>query len=447
MRLAAEGRSGSSPNLRHRRSGGARTPRAPLPVHGLADHRGGGPHRPRRRGALRILRLESGPRGRGGSGDARGWCGAAGRDRRRARSGRLRRRHHPARTRRSRCQVRVGASRSPRRRPRRGARPRGSRAGAARQLFTTPSRSRPGTGRSACARPGRSRRTSSRTPRGAYRAAHPRSACANGGAFGGKRHSPVEADASRLANERGEAVRVLWSREDVVRLGPKRPPVAGGVRPDGSGVLRVGAPTAGGFPPDEWAEHSSTESRGPRRASSSNRLGCPDRPSPSIPVRRCGRKRPRCRSPARHGAICGERQTDVPVEVTGPTGGRAVATCRSDGSIEIVVDAGPAGDDVVLRSFCIGAAHQALGLVRSEGISVDDQGEVRDLTIRSFGILQARAMPRVEVTIDSVGRTCRQRIGRGVRRGRSGPVARRRRATDVADRPFGRRSPLICCLG
>ena len=29
---------------------------------------------------------------------------------------------------------------------------------------------------------------------------------------------------------------------------------------------------------------------------------------------------------------------------------------------------------------------------------MDDDGDVRDLTIRSFGILQARAMPPVEVT-------------------------------------------------
>jgi hypothetical protein len=93
----------------------------------------------------------------------------------------------------------------------------------------------------------------------------------------------------------------------------------------------------------------------------------------------------------------------VPIEVTGPNGGRATATCRADGSIGIVVDAGPPLDEVVLRSYCIGAAHQALGLVRSEGIAVDDGGAVHDLTIRSFGILQARAMPRIDVTFDPHG--------------------------------------------
>ena len=91
---------------------------------------------------------------------------------------------------------------------------------------------------------------------------------------------------------------------------------------------------------------------------------------------------------------------DTPVGVTAPGGARATARCRADGSIGIEVSAGPALDAVVLRSYAIGAAHQALGWVGSEGIAVDDDGTVRDLTVRSFGILQARAMPPVEVRID-----------------------------------------------
>jgi hypothetical protein len=50
--------------------------------------------------------------------------------------------------------------------------------------------------------------------------------------------------ARRLADEHGRAVRVVYTREDVVRLGPKRPPLAAGVDVDGSGVVRV-ARTAG----------------------------------------------------------------------------------------------------------------------------------------------------------------------------------------------------------
>jgi xanthine dehydrogenase small subunit len=54
---------------------------------------------------------------------------------------------------------------------------------------------------------------------------------------------------------------------------------------------------------------------------------------------------------------------------------------------------------VTLRSYCIGAAHQALGWVRTEAIAVDDVGQAHDLTIRSFGILRAVDMPYVEVVI------------------------------------------------
>jgi len=187
-----------------------------------------------------------------------------------------------------------------------------------------------------------------------------------------------------------------------VRLGPKRPPVAGGVLPDGSGVLRVGAPPSGGFPPDQWTALVGHVARiapgivlepvalpGPPLALDLRAAVWAEAAALSVT--------------ARLGAIRGEGRTGVPVEVIAPSGGRAVAICWADGSLEIRVDAGPAGDETVLRSYCIGAAHQALGLVRSEGIAVDEQGDVHDLTIRSFGILQARAMPRIDVTIDSQG--------------------------------------------
>lgn len=59
----------------------------------------------------------------------------------------------------------------------------------------------------------------------------------NGGAFGGKTHSAIAEVARQLALEHGRTVLALYSREDVVRLGPKRPPVAAGVRADGTGVM------------------------------------------------------------------------------------------------------------------------------------------------------------------------------------------------------------------
>jgi CO/xanthine dehydrogenase Mo-binding subunit len=48
----------------------------------------------------------------------------------------------------------------------------------------------------------------------------------------------------------------------------------------------------------------------------------------------------------------------------------------------------------------VGAAHQGLGWVTSEGLAVDDGGEVHDLTIRSFGVLRAVDMVPVEVEVD-----------------------------------------------
>ena len=62
---------------------------------------------------------------------------------------------------------------------------------------------------------------------------------------------------------------------------------------------------------------------------------------------------------------------------------------------------------VTLRSYVLGAVHQALGLVWSEGIAVDADGAPLDLTIRSFGILSARDMPEVRssCTPMTVGRS------------------------------------------
>src|SRR5204863_241657 len=58
----------------------------------------------------------------------------------------------------------------------------------------------------------------------------------NGGAFGGKESSPVPAAARALADRLGRAVRVVFSREDVVRLGPKRPPIGAAAVYEGDAV-------------------------------------------------------------------------------------------------------------------------------------------------------------------------------------------------------------------
>ena len=57
-------------------------------------------------------------------------------------------------------------------------------------------------------------------------------------------------------------------------------------------------------------------------------------------------------------------------------------------------------DQVVLRSYCIGAVHMALGWVRWEGLAVDDDGVPPDLTIRSFGMLRASDTPHIDVEIE-----------------------------------------------
>ena len=67
--------------------------------------------------------------------------------------------------------------------------------------------------------------------------------------------------------------------------------------------------------------------------------------------------------------------------------------------IGVTVECGRPLDDVVLRSYCIGAAHMAYSWVTSESLTVDADGDVLDLTIRSFGIVRAVDMPHVDVTI------------------------------------------------
>jgi hypothetical protein len=224
----------------------------------------------------------------------------------------------------------------------------------------------------------------------------PASPYGNGGAFGGKLHSPVGADARRLADRYGRPVRVLWSREDVVRHGPKRPPVAVGIDADGTGVLRVGVPV-GGAGGDRWASVVA-EVAGVAPGLVLEQVPLP---GPSISFDPRAAVWAEAAVVAACVRVVGARPDDegLTIGITAPGGGRARARCLPDDSVEVEVHAGPPVDEVVLRSYCIGAVHQALGWVRSEGIAVDATGEVRDLTIRSFGILRARDMPPVSVSV------------------------------------------------
>jgi hypothetical protein len=201
---------------------------------------------------------------------------------------------------------------------------------------------------------------------------------ANGGAFGGKVSSPAPAAARRLADELGRPVRVLLSREDAVRLGPKRAPVAAGARADGTGVVRV-ARTPGvadairSFAPA--LEVHEVDVSGPPTSTALRAVGWAEA----------------------HVLLAGASGRAAPVQ--SPSGAVAEADITADG-VRVRVSCGDPLDEVALRSYCIGATHMALGWVWSEGIAVDEAGEPHDLTIRSFGILRARDMPLVEVGIE-----------------------------------------------
>jgi xanthine dehydrogenase small subunit len=221
----------------------------------------------------------------------------------------------------------------------------------------------------------------------------PATPLANGGAFGGKRRSPVPAMARQLADQRGEPVRVVWSREDVVRRGPKRPPVALALREDGSGLLRV-ARTPRSIGLEDYEARA--RALAPRLA-----VQLVDVPGPpvSTDLRGAGWAEVLIATTVLALRREGGAAPGAPVELAAPGGGRARVAVSPEGPVDVEVWAGEVLDEVVLRSFCLGAVHQALGWVRSEGIALDDAGEVQDLTIRSYGVLPARDTPWVNVTL------------------------------------------------
>jgi aerobic-type carbon monoxide dehydrogenase small subunit (CoxS/CutS family) len=212
----------------------------------------------------------------------------------------------------------------------------------------------------------------------------------NGGAFGAKLTSPAPAAARQLADQHDRPVRVLLSREDAVRLGPKRPPVAAGIGPDGTGVIRVARTPGIGDAIESVAPGLRVEEvdvAGPPTSAALRGAGWVE----AIVL------------------LAGAKGTQ-PVTVVSPAGGCATAEVEiapdgRPGLVRVSVACGEALDEIVLRSYCIGAAHMALSWVCSEGIAVDEAGEPQDLTIRSFGILRAIDTPPIDVTIEpSMGR-------------------------------------------
>ena len=214
----------------------------------------------------------------------------------------------------------------------------------------------------------------------------------HGGAFGGKAAgaaSEVAAAARRLADERGRPVLALWSREDSVRRGPKRPPVAIGVRVDGSGVVRV--------------------ARTPGIADAIRSV------APLLVVEEVDVVGPPTSAAVRGAGwvealvALGSLSDDPSPWLVSPEGARARARI-DDSGVHVEVECGEVLDEVALRSYCAGAAHMALGWVRSEAICVDGAGEVHDLTMRSLGILRAVDTPHVDIlAVDT--RTAEPRSG------------------------------------
>lgn len=210
----------------------------------------------------------------------------------------------------------------------------------------------------------------------------PANPLANGGAFGGKLGGVAQAAARRLADSTGRGVRVLYSREDVTRLGPKRPPVAGALSDDERGVLRA-VRTPG------LAE--AVASVAPFLA-----VEEVDVPGPSTTMNARAAVLAEI-----YALLAAARARLEPVSLPGC--GVAAATLsgqrQEEEVIEVEVRCGRPLDEVVLRSYCIGAAHMAYSLVTSEAVAVDVDGSVADLTLRSFGVIPAARTPRVEVSI------------------------------------------------
>ncbi len=231
----------------------------------------------------------------------------------------------------------------------------------------------------------------------------PASPVANGGAFGGKLDSIAPVAARQLADLHGRPVRVVLSREDVVRLGPKRPPIGAGVRADGTGVLRLAG--------------ARTESLNAALATLAPGLDIQYAPVDGPPVSRRIRAAGWAEAAVLLAGAEALREGRVPTagsspdragegaaEVESPAGARARAEVRVDAggwplALGVTISCGPPLDAVTLRSYVTGASHMALGWVCSEAIAVGEDGVPTDLTIRSFGILRAKDTPPMNIEI------------------------------------------------
>ncbi|MFW2383576.1 MAG: 2Fe-2S iron-sulfur cluster-binding protein [Acidimicrobiales bacterium] len=207
----------------------------------------------------------------------------------------------------------------------------------------------------------------------------PATALGNGGAFGAKTGAEVEQAARELANRHGRAVLALYSREDVMRRASKRPPLAAGIRADGSGAVSV-ALTQGAA--------DLVEVRAPG-------FECAEVQIPGPPTSLSIRAAVWAELAILQSAL---QDHESPITITAPTGGVATAFGGPDG-IQISVSAGASLDEIALRSYCVGAAHMGWSWVTSEAMTTDASGEIHDLTLRSLGVVRAGDTPPIRVQI------------------------------------------------
>lgn len=240
----------------------------------------------------------------------------------------------------------------------------------------------------------------------------PASALGNGGAFGGKERSPAPVAARELADRSGRAVRVVFSREDTVRLGPKRPPIAASavLGADGfeiDGVVARGClaaftgPIPSAYAPAVRARWSEADVAGPPVGTDLRAVGLAEQAVLlEGALDAAGADRVALVASERAAAVLLDTVTQV---ASGALAGARVELDAESGALARVavrVAAGDPLDEVVLRSYAIGAAHMALGWVLTEQLAVDPEtGDVLDLTIRSFGIIRPAHVPPIDVTI------------------------------------------------
>ncbi len=210
--------------------------------------------------------------------------------------------------------------------------------------------------------------------------------------------------ARRLADEHGRPVLALASREDVARYSRKRPPMAAAMTDDGRARFRVAATPgiaeailAGLEANRRWAFPALDPDHPLTTVVTVDEVEVPGPPT-SARVRAAGW----AEAVALAAGAVGHRGP-----IRAPNGADAVAEVDAvdgdNGVIRVSVRCGAPLDEVVLRSYCIGAAHMAWSWLTAESMLVDENGTVHDLTIRSLGVLRAVDTPRIEVAIESDG--------------------------------------------